>query len=387
MKKPLVIHIIILAAAMIAALVAGIGFWQSRHGSDVFVASDSLVEVRRLSDYEPALKGSFADSPVYVFDSGVEGGTAFIMGGTHPNESAGMLSCYVLMENLVLEKGRIIVLPVANLSAQSTSLPGVGYPVTYSIETGWGTKTYKVGSRLSSPLDQWPDPPVFVQYPSGINLCYEDARNLNRNYPGRDDGQVTEKIGSAIDKLIDLEKVDYAFDLHEASITYPTNNALIVPEKTADLAFLSSMMLEEEGVHINVEISSENLKGFSHQEWGRDNATDPVLIEVPTPFIDRITGPMTPSLITEGQDEFLARMSDLGFSTVEYTEDGFSLEYRCGVHLSSVSQVISVGSMMDPDTEIIASWPLFGEITQNGLGAFLHDPGACTDPDLVQAVK
>lgn len=83
---------------------------------------------------------------------------------------------------------------------------------------------------------------------------------------------------------------------------------------------------------------------FLIRNGGRDNETDPFLVEVPTPFIDRITGPMVDSLIVEGADEFLARMASKGFSTISYDNDGFSLDYRCGKHLSAISEVVSAGN-------------------------------------------
>ncbi|MDD4012076.1 MAG: succinylglutamate desuccinylase/aspartoacylase family protein [Sphaerochaetaceae bacterium] len=365
--------IIILAAALILAILAGVQFAGLRQGCDSFVPS-MACKTRHLGDYEPSLRGTAGDAPLYIFDSGTEGGTLFVMGGTHPNESAAILSTYVLMENLALEKGRVIVLPIASISASTAGLSGFGYPSYYSLETAWGTKTYKVGSRLASPLDQWPDPVIFMQYPSGIGLCYEDARNLNRNYPGRSDGSLTERVGKAIMAILDEEEVDYAFDLHEASITYPTNHAIITDEESSDLAFMASMMLDSQGIGLGVEISSDSLRGFSHQEWGRIGQVHGFLVEVPTAFIDRITGPMTEALIVQGKDEFLARMSSLGFSTYDYTDEGLDISSRCAMHLSAIASILEAGALMYPESGIIASWPAFEELGQHGVGAFIHEP-------------
>lgn len=186
--------------------------------------------------------------------------------------------------------------------------------------------------------------------------------------------------------IIETERVNFAFDLHEASITYPTNNAFIVPEESSDIAFLSALSLAEKGIQMRVEISSETLRGFSHQEWGRTGYTFPFLIEVPTPFIDRIAGPMTDALIIEGKDEFLMRMSDLGFTTIDYSEEGISLDYRCALHLSSIKQAVSIGSMMFPEYEVVASWPEFTELMQNGIGFYLHDPQNSGNADKIQKV-
>lgn len=366
--------IIILLLTGVIAVLAGREFWELRHYEDSFVASKCLTDVTSLSAYEPSLRGTWADAPIYVFDSGVPGGTAFIMGGTHPNESAGILSAYILMENIEISKGRVIVLPIANLSASTAALNGFGYPAYYRVETDWGTRTYKIGSRATNPLDQWPDPPMFVHYPSGQALCYEDSRNLNRNYPGRSDGSLVERIGRAIMVLLDSEQVDFAFDIHEASITYPVNDTYVVPDVAADIAFLSSMSLEARGIDIRVELSADSLKGYSHREWETVGEVLPFLIEVPTPFIERVVGPMTEDLVRYGKDEFLVKMATAGYAAVPYDKDGYSLEYRCGLQLSAALEAVNIGSMLIPEASIEVFWPGFEELEATGIGHYLHNP-------------
>ena len=102
MKSNVFLKIFILLIALLFAALAGIEFYQLRHYSDSFVPAESFLKIGYLSDYEPSLKGTYSDSPIYFFDSGVEGGTLFYMSGTHPNENAAILSSYVLMENLKL---------------------------------------------------------------------------------------------------------------------------------------------------------------------------------------------------------------------------------------------------------------------------------------------
>lgn len=373
MKNRILVKFIILAFAIFFAFLAGVEFYQLRHYSDSFVPSESYVGTGYLSDYEPSLKGTYADSPIYFFDSGVEGGTLFYMSGTHPNESAAILSSYILMENLVLEKGRVIVLPIANYSASTNAYNGYGYPSYYTIETEWGEKTYKIGSRLTNPLDQWPDPPIFKQYPTGQGLCYEDARNSNRAYPGRANGVLTERVGHAIMNLLETENVDYAFDLHEASISYPVNNTYVAPSKCEDIMLLSMMMLEAEGVNIGVEFSNPSNKGYSHSNWGDVEGVYPFLIEAPTPFIERITGPLTQRTIIDGKDEFLVKVANKGYTGVPYNEEGYPLEYRVGLHLSAVHKAVEIGSMLNPEKEVIASWPNMSDLQSNGIGAFIKD--------------
>lgn len=375
MNKRFYQKIVILVVVLIIAVFAGKDFWELRHHEDSFVASEYLTEVTSLSAYEPSLTGTWGDSPVYIFDSHEPGGTVFFMGGAHPNESASILSAYILMENIQVQKGRVIVLPIANLSASTTGLSGFGYPAYYQVETEWGSKAYKVGSRVANPLDQWPDPPVFIHYPSGQSLCYEDSRNVNRNYPGRSNGTLIERVGRAIMNLLETERVDFAFDMHEASITYPVNDTYVTPDKCADIAFLSSMMMGARGIDIRVELSADSLKGYSHREWGTLPGVYPFLVEAPTPFIDRTPGAMTGSLIRTGQDEFLANMSRMGFAAVPYDEDGYSLEYRCGLHLTAAKEAVDIGSsMLSSDHAVEVSWPVFEDLATNGIGYYLHNP-------------
>ena len=368
------IKIIILFLSFAVAFAAGIEFYKLRHYADSFVPSDCYVKTGYLSDYDESLRGTYADAPIYFFDSGVEGGTLFYMSGTHPNETAAILSSYILMENLNLQKGRIIVLPIANYSASTNAYNGYGYPSYYNIDTEWGVKTYKIGSRLTNPLDQWPDPPVYSQYPTGQGLCYEDARNSNRAYPGKEDGVLTERVGNAIMTLLEKENVDLAFDLHEASISYPVNNTYIVPSKCEDIALMSKMMLEFEGIDIGVEFSSLSNKGYSHSNWGDVDGVYPFLIEVPTPFIERITGPLTQKTIIDGTDDFLIKVADKGYTGVPFDEDGYSLEYRVGLHLTAVKKAVEIAAMFIPDCEIIANWPLINEIESNGIGHYIKNP-------------
>ena len=45
---------------------------------------------------------------------------------------------------------------------------------------GLGRPTFRTGDRWGNPLDQWPDPEVYIHYPSGQHLAYVDIRNVNR---------------------------------------------------------------------------------------------------------------------------------------------------------------------------------------------------------------
>ena len=119
---------------------------------ETVVVSDAFTKMVMLSDYFPPIKGTGVDTPVYIYDSGVPGGSMFYLGGTHPYEPATMLSAYVMMENLKVEKGRVFICPHANMSASTVGMLGNAYPKFLHVETAFGPKPYRIGDRNTSPL-------------------------------------------------------------------------------------------------------------------------------------------------------------------------------------------------------------------------------------------
>jgi hypothetical protein len=47
---------------------------------------------------------------------------------------------------------------------------------------------------------------------------------------------------------------------------------------------------------------------------------------------------------------------------------------------------VSIGSMMFPEYEVVASWPEFTDLMQNGIGFYLHDPQDSGNADKIQKV-
>ncbi|MEG0127295.1 MAG: deacylase, partial [Clostridia bacterium] len=265
--KNLWLKIICLAAALVLATVAGIEFYNYRHSTEKVVVAEGLTETRMLSDYVPSLKGTYGDTPVFFFDSGVPGGTMLYVGGTHPYEPASSLSAYVMLENIKVEKGRAIIIPQANRSATTLGMLGNAYPTHYEVETEWGTVKYKNGDRWANPLDSWPDPFTYRHYPSNLQLTYQDIRNVNRCYPGRPNGSLIERVCYAIMEVIRTEKVDISFDAHEAAVMYPVVETFVAHDRALDIAMMASMSMSAEQYYMKCEASPKTLRGLSHREW------------------------------------------------------------------------------------------------------------------------
>ena len=72
--KKYIWHVIILLVAAVFAVFASIDFLAMHHDEPI-ADNPNLTEIRWLSDYSEGLAGTDLDTPIYVFDSGVPGGT------------------------------------------------------------------------------------------------------------------------------------------------------------------------------------------------------------------------------------------------------------------------------------------------------------------------
>ena len=412
-SKRLISKIIILVVVLVIGAIAAAQFWQLRHFKEEVVVSDALTDVKWFSDYVPSLKGTWLDTPVFFFDSGVEGGTVFINGGPHPYEPASTMAAYLMMENIEVTKGKVIICPRSNYSGSTEGMLGDAYPMYFHVESEWGTSKFRIGDRYTHPLDQWPDPFVYVNYPSGQSQAYQDIRNLNRTYPGREDGTPTERAAYAVLEIIRQENVDLAIDMHEAEILYPVTSTYVAPatvldrehfEETGemvyvepernslDVAMMAGMNLSGQFL-MKSEASPSSLHGLSHREWADWSDAMTILMETPEIFIDKITGPRTEALMTEGKDEFLQKVTDAGLTYFPYDmEFGTPMWYRTGRHLTGALETLTWASMFYPDIAVEATWPTFLEMQElenqgiDSVGYFLKNPDDPANADNVYII-
>lgn len=374
---------IIILLGLVLAVFSGLSFYRSRHLKEAVVDGPSVAQVKTLGDYFAPLKGTANDANVYILEGPKPGGTVLVLGGSHPEEPAGRLTTWILAENAALDQGRLIVLNSANRSASTVTRPSGAYPADYTIPTAWGGQTFRMGDRWSNPLDQWPDPEVYIHYPSKQNLAYMDIRNLNRDWPGRPNGTLTEKTCYALIQLIKTESVDIAIDLHEAELQYPVISTIVAHPKGLDIAANASMTLSDEEFKIGMEKSPAELRGLSHREIGDSTNAIPLLFESPEPFLDATRGRTDAKLLLEGKDDFVVRAGKRGLLFEKIDAKGWPIDVRVGRHLSTLIQVLAVWSGDHADRAVVmTNVPKYAEIIQKGVGAFLHDP-AKADPKKV----
>ncbi len=346
----------------------------SMQKKEAIFPSRGLTSRKMLSSYFPGLKKTWGDTDVYLYEGQEKGGNLLILGGAHANEPAGFITAVLLIENIQVSTGKIIIVPRANNSGFTHSQPQEGNPQRYSLESPWGRRHFRHGSRLTNPVHQWPDPSIYIN-PAGQKLSGADSRNLNRCYPGRKTGSLTEKIASGIMELIKKEKIDLALDLHEAAPEYPVINAIVFHENSADLAALALMELQIEGFEFRLEASPINLRGLSHREWGDHAQIMAILLESANASHGRLKGKTSPALIVEGKDKNYTKAAKLGRLFVPYDEDGIPLKLRVARHLAAVKSILSNLEELYPEKRIeIKNMPSSSELRKVGIGPFLNPP-------------
>ncbi|MDI6845403.1 MAG: succinylglutamate desuccinylase/aspartoacylase family protein [Candidatus Saccharicenans sp.] len=356
---------------------SGLSFYRSRHLKEPVVAGPGVLEVRKLSHYFPGIKGSINDASVYLLGNGGAGqGSVLILGGSHPEEPAGRLAAWIIVENAVVNAGRVFVILTANPSASTSTRPGGAYPPDYAIKTPWGERKFRQGDRWSNPLDQWPDPEVYIHYPSRQQLAYMDIRNQNRTWPGRAKGTMTERTCHAMTRMIIEENIDLVIDLHEAELQYPVISTIVAHQKGEDIAALASMMISaEEGFQIGVEYSPVALRGLSHREIGDHTQAIPLLLETPEPFLDATRGKTDRELLLSGKDEFVMKAGKHGLLFEKIDENGWPIDVRVGRHLSSIIQILRVWTELHPEKPIVMTGvPRYTEVIEKGTGFYLKNP-------------
>ena len=373
MKGNKITGIIMIFLSLVIAFIAGKEFLKTRELEPI-VKGDGVTSMQKLSDYLPDLKGTRGDSDIYILQGKEPGGSVLILGGTHPNEPAAFLTTVLLVENLKVDKGTVYIIPRANGSAMSHNDPQEASPQRFTIKTPYGERWFRFGSRATNPLDQWPDPDVYIHAASGQKLSGNETRNLNRAYPGRADGTYTEKVAYAITELIKKNDINMEIDLHEASPEYPVINAIVAHERAMPISSQVVMNMEFEDIQIGLEPSPPSLHGLSHRELGDYTNTYAVLMETANASQGRLRGKTDENLVLTGKDPIYVKAQKIGRLFVPYDENGHPIEERVGRHLTGVVQHIIVMGENEPDKEIIIEGlPSYEDLQKNGVGAYLKE--------------
>ena len=362
----------ILLALSILLVAAVTPDFRRMHEEEPIRKGPGVTAVKTLSDYFAKLKGTNGDTPVYVLDSGKPGGTVLVLGGTHPNEPSSFLSALLLIENAKPAKGRLIVIPRANNSGFSHTDYTEGAPQQFMLKAASGERWFRFGSRATNPTDQWPDPDIYVHAASGQKLSGSETRNLNRAYPGRPDGTLTEQVAYGIVQLIRQEKVAMTIDLHEASPEYPVINAIVAHERAMDFAAEVTIGLQMDGIKIGLEPSPKTLRGLSHRELGDATDTLAILMETANPAQGRLRGATNAALVVSGKDDMYERAAKLNRLFVPYDEKGQPIDLRVARHVTAINEFLNVLSVKNPAQAVVLNRvPSYNDMVKKGIGSYL----------------
>ena len=351
MKKNYITGALCLVLALAIAAYTGMNFIEVRKVSEIR-PSTNLTETHMLSEYFDGIKGTNGDTEIYVFKGDKPGGKMLILGGTHGNEPSGYLSAITFIENAKVDAGTVYVIPYTNRSAITHNDPQEASPQYLHIPTSNGVREFRYGSRASNPIDQWPDPDVYVHAASGQRLSGSETRNINRAYPGKPDGTLTEKVAFAVAEMIRKENINLTFDLHEASPEYPVINATVSHEKGMNVASVGVMELQMQGIAMALEPSPVNLHGLTHRELGDYTDTIPLLMETANASQGRLRGATNEKMALTGKDKAYVKSEALGMLYVPYDENGHPIEERVGRHLQGIFEYAKSYSEIYTDTPI-----------------------------------
>lgn len=362
----------LLAAGLAVTLASG-AIFLGMHEPEPLVAGPGVTEQKMLSDYVPELADTPADTPIYILEGEEPGGTLMLLGGTHPQELSGVLGAVLVMENVTPQRGRVIVFPQANRSGFTHTDPLEGFPHTFTLAARDGSERwFRVGMRLSNPVHQWPDPDIHIHPQSGERMVGWESRNLNRNYPGVDDGRYTARINAAITEVAKQENVDLLLDMHEAYPEYPIINMMVAHERAFEISTLAMIGLQTRGVAMDLMASPPLLRGLSHREFGDNTEALAVLSETANPAMGRFRGRTDEELVVGGRDENYVRAAKLNRLFVPFDENGHPLDERTARQLATVEELVISYNEAHPDKPIdVTGIPSYEDIVEQGLSPFL----------------
>ena len=374
---------LVLIVALVFAVPAAIDFLAMQKREPV-AENEAVTEVRMLSEYCEGLKGTAADTEIYILDSGVPGGTFLIFGGTHPNETAGMLAAVSLVENMKPTAGRFFIIPWLNKSGFTHTSPLDGMQDFFDITLDDGSvRTFRVGNRLTNPVHQWPDR-TYYEGTSGRKLVGTETaeiRNVNRLYYGNPDGVLTEKVCWGIYQLILKEGVNLTMDMHEGSPEFLYLDCTMVNEKADNATAMSiaqgmSLDMEFDDLTMRAEFSGMKSYGLSHRSLGDNTQSMMTLMETYNPSMGPLHGKMDDDLIINGNEPNYVEAYERGLNYFKVDDSGYPLINRVARHITCISYLARNYTEAHPDRAMgFEGLGSYEDMVSMGLGGLLKPVG------------
>lgn len=363
---------VILASAVLSAVLTL--NYSEMWRDDIIIPGPGVTQVKWLSDYYPPLRGTLGDTRVYVMEGKEPGGTFLVLGGTHCDETSGETAALVLVEYATVQKGRVIVIPQTDNSGFTNNYPQEAHPQFIHLTTANGSvRAFRLGSREANSGELWPDPEVFIQYPSKQKYSGEEIRNPNRAYPGRPDGTFNEMVAYGIQMMHRKEHIDMQVDLHEGQPEYPFVNALSSHKRAADVGSAAVLEMQMADVNIGMETSPDSFRGLSNLEFG-DMFPNLYAFtsETMNPLQGKIRGITDENLTIDGVDAFYNKAAKLGYLFAPWPDTGVPLKLRVG---RNVQEFQALTTALSESKGIDIVWgriPSYTDMMEHGVGYYLN---------------
>jgi hypothetical protein len=257
-------------------------------------------------------------------------------------------------------------MPYTNRSAQSMPDSRNDIESQHLIQSRGGERILHYGDRRTDPSDQHSEDPETYTNPGGYVLKNgQEARNLNRAYPGRADGTGTEQLAYAIIALVKQEQVSFSLDMHEANTPEtdkqeegdytPGGNkrlsyTLIAHPRGLEMAAYALLAMEEDtGISMKLEESNRQYRGLSHLEIGDATGCLSFLSESPNP----------------GQDHERADADVIN-------DAKYPLTHRAGMHLRVFRHLADAYADYHGETLEMHNLPEYRDLSAGAIGGFLN---------------
>lgn len=372
-------NIVVIAVALLFAVMASVDFIAMRTPEPI-ADNPGVTEVRMLSEYCEGLKGTALDTEVYILDSGKPGGTLLVLGGTHPNETASYLTAIAMVENLKCTQGRLFIIPWTNKSGFTHTSPLDGMQDFFNITLADGSvRKFRVGNRLTNPVDQWPDYTYYMgssgRQLEGTEIA--EIRNVDRLYYGNENGVLTEMVCAGIYNLINEEGVNLTMDMHEGSPEFLYLDCVMVNQKADNQTAMSiaqgmALDMQFDDLDMRAEYSGVKSYGLSHRSLGDNTASMMTLMETYNPSMGPLHGKMDDDLIINGNEPNYEQAHLDGYIYFDVPEDGYPLVERVARHVTCITYLAQeYGSVYKDRAIAFEGLGTYSDMVSAGLGKIL----------------
>lgn len=372
-------NIVVIAVALLFAVMASVDFIAMRTPEPI-ADNPGVAEVRMLSEYCEGLKGTALDTEVYILDSGKPGGTLLVLGGTHPNETASYLAAIAMVENLKCTQGRLFIIPWTNKSGFTHTSPLDGMQDFFNITLADGSvRKFRVGNRLTNPVDQWPDYTYYMgssgRQLEGTEIA--EIRNVDRLYYGNENGVLTEMVCAGIYNLINEEGVNLTMDMHEGSPEFLYLDCVMVNQKADNQTAMSiaqgmALDMQFDDLDMRAEYSGVKSYGLSHRSLGDNTASMMTLMETYNPSMGPLHGKMDDDLIINGNEPNYVQAHLDGYIYFDVPEDGYPLVERVARHVTCITYLAQeYGSVYKDRAIAFEGLGTYSDMVSAGLGKIL----------------